>query len=53
MVVKTKDCRSDKTTEPIDIAFTNGAPKATAKIRGCQDQYACKVTVPRVPMSGS
>jgi hypothetical protein len=42
MVVKTKDCRSDKTTEPIDIAFTNGAPKATAKIRGCQDQYACK-----------
>jgi len=35
------DCRSDKTSKPIEIQFTNGASNAS-KIRGCQDQYACK-----------
>jgi len=42
MVGKSKDCRSNKTTEAITIQFTNGAEGHTAKIRGCQDQYACK-----------
>lgn len=36
-----KDCRTDKTSVPISINFVNGASNAS-KIRGCQDQYACK-----------
>jgi hypothetical protein len=35
------DCRTDKTSTPISINFTNSAPD-NAKIRGCQNQYACK-----------
>jgi hypothetical protein len=35
-----KDCRTDKTSAPITISFTNGA-KAASKIRGCQNQFAC------------
>lgn len=38
---KTVDCRTNKTSEEIAIAFTNAAG-AFAKIRGCQDQFACK-----------
>jgi hypothetical protein len=38
---KTVDCRPDKTKEAISIQFTNGA-KVPVKIRGCQNQYACK-----------
>jgi len=38
---KTVDCRSDKTTDPIKISFDNAAG-SFAKIRGCQNQYACK-----------
>jgi len=36
-----KDCRSDKTATPVQIAFKNTAAVRT-KIRGCLNQYACK-----------
>merc|ERR1711934_951859 len=36
-----KDCRTDKTSKPTSIDFTNAAKDKT-KIRGCQNQYACK-----------
>merc|ERR1712072_1064593 len=37
----TVDCRTDKTSTPIAIDFENKSGK-TVRIRGCQNQYACK-----------
>ena len=41
MPASTVDCRSDKSSTPIEIKFANKAG-AVAKVRGCQNQYACK-----------
>merc|ERR1712199_113942 len=35
------DCRTDKSTTPISIDFENKSGKQV-RIRGCQNQYACK-----------
>ena len=35
------DCRTDKSTKPISIDFENKSGKEV-RIRGCQNQYACK-----------
>eukprot|EP00656_Telonema_subtile_P051584 TRINITY_DN697_c0_g1_i1.p1 TRINITY_DN697_c0_g1~~TRINITY_DN697_c0_g1_i1.p1 ORF type:complete len:288 (-),score=56.78 TRINITY_DN697_c0_g1_i1:70-933(-) len=40
-VSETHDCRTDKTSTPISIDFDNESGK-TVRIRGCQNQYACK-----------